>query len=181
MKNHKLPIFGFRWLSDREIERFDPMSVAPDSDHGYIIECDLYYPEELHDAHDSYPLAPEHIRIKPEDLSDYTKNLAEQCGIGLETLRELRKLCLTLKDKKHYVTHYLNLQFYVKHGMKLRKIYRVVRFSQSPWLQDFMTNVSDKRREANTKFYSSVFKSVANSVYGTSVLNISLLVVAVVL
>ena len=44
-----------------------------------------------------------------------------------------------------------------------------------------MTNVSDKRREANTKFYSSVFKSVANSVYGTSVLNISLLVVAVVL
>ena len=181
MKNHKLPTFGFRWLSDREVERFDPMSVAPDSDHGYIIECDLDYPEELHDAHDSYPLAPEHIRIKPEDLSDYTKNLAEQCGIGLETLRELRKLCLTLKDKKHYVTHYLNLQFYVKHGMKLRKIYRVVRFSQSPWLQDFMTNVSDKRREANTKFYSSVFKSVANSVYGTSVLNISLLVVAVVL
>lgn len=166
MKNHRLPTFGFTWLSDGEIERFDLMSIAPDSDHGYIIECDLDYPEELHDAHDSFPLAPEHVRIKPEDLSDYTRKLAEQCGIGMDSLSEFRKLCLTLKGKKHYVTHYLNLQFYVKLGMKLKTIHRVIRFTQSPWLEDFMSKVSEKRRDATTKFYSSVFKSIPNSVYG---------------
>ena len=57
MKHHRLPTFGFTWLSVGEIERFDLMSIAPDSDHGYIIECDLDYPEELHDAHDSFPRA----------------------------------------------------------------------------------------------------------------------------
>ena len=124
------------------------------------------YPEELHDAHDSFPLAPEHVRIKPEDLSDYTKKLAEQCGIGMDSLSEIRKSCLTLKDKKHYVTHYLNLQFYVKLGMKLKTIYRVIRFTQSPWLEDFMSKDLYERRDATTKFYSSIFKSIPNTVYG---------------
>ena len=75
------------------------MSIPSDSDHGYIIEADLDYPKELHSEQDSYPLAPEHMHINPEDLSDYTKNMADKCGINLESLREIKKLCLTLKDK----------------------------------------------------------------------------------
>ena len=166
MKNHRLPSHGYRWLTESEIERFDLMSIPSDSDHGYIIEADLEYPQELHSEQDSYPLAPEHMRINPEDLSDYTKNMADKCGINLESLREIKKLCLTLKDKNYYVAHYMNLQFYVKHGLILRKIHRVIKFTQTQWLEDFMTFASDKRIESRSKFYRTMYKGIPNSVYG---------------
>ena len=165
MKNHLLPTHGFRWLTENELENFDIMSIPQDADHGYIVECDLDYPAELHDAQESFPFAPEHIRIDSQDLSGYTKSLADHCGIGLESLREIRKLCLTLNDKRHYVAHYLNLQFYIKHGLILRKIHRVIRFTQSQWLEGFMTELADKRRDAKSKFYGTMYKSIPNSVY----------------
>ena len=40
-------------------------------DTGYFFEVDLEYPKELHDTHDQYPLAPEHIEIQESMLSDY--------------------------------------------------------------------------------------------------------------
>ena len=38
--------------------------------HGYFLEVDLDYPEELHYIHD-YPLAPEKIKIEDNMLSPY--------------------------------------------------------------------------------------------------------------
>ena len=37
--------------------------------NGYFVECDLAYPDELHDQHNSYPLAPEGLNIEAEMLS----------------------------------------------------------------------------------------------------------------
>ena len=108
------------------MERFDLMSIEPDSDKGYILECQLEYPEDIHDVTDAFGFAPEHVRINPEDLSDYTRDLAEKCGISLERLRDTRKLCLTLTDKDHYVGQYmyLNIQYYVSKGMTHKKFTR---------------------------------------------------------
>ena len=38
---------------------------------GLILEVDLEYPEELHYAHNDYPLAPEKKAINSEQMSDY--------------------------------------------------------------------------------------------------------------
>ncbi|GFV82455.1 uncharacterized protein TNCV_3982471 [Trichonephila clavipes] len=43
------------------------MNVPDDSEIGYIFEVDLEYPDELHDLHNCYPLAPEKIE---EDETD---------------------------------------------------------------------------------------------------------------
>ena len=38
---------------------------------GWILEVDLEYPEELHYAHNDYPLAPEKKAINSEQMSEY--------------------------------------------------------------------------------------------------------------
>ena len=55
--SQKLPVGEFEWyegLTEDDIRSYDP-----ESDEGYIVECDMGYPEELHDLHNDYPLAPE--------------------------------------------------------------------------------------------------------------------------
>ena len=50
---------GFKWLSRKEIDKFDVNSISEDSADEYISEVDLGYLDELHVLHNDYPLAPE--------------------------------------------------------------------------------------------------------------------------
>ncbi|GFW49822.1 uncharacterized protein TNCV_1884861 [Trichonephila clavipes] len=56
MSQH-LPTHDFSWTD----EDVNFMNVPDDSEIGYIFEVDLEYPDELHDLHNCYPLAPEKI------------------------------------------------------------------------------------------------------------------------
>lgn len=78
--------------------------------HGWILEVDLDYPVELHKVNNGYPLALEKTKIEKEWMSDYHKNLAGELGLN----QNETKLVLTLEDKKNYVIHYINLQFYLR-------------------------------------------------------------------
>lgn len=54
----KLPTGLFRFLDEEEMEEFNINSKAKDGSKGYILEVSLTYPEQLHDLHSDYPLAP---------------------------------------------------------------------------------------------------------------------------
>ena len=54
-----LPYGGFKWLNWRKIDRLDANSISKNSLTGCISEADLEYPDELHELHNDYPLAPE--------------------------------------------------------------------------------------------------------------------------
>ena len=56
-----LPVGKFRFLSEDEIAEFDLLTIPSDGGTGYIVECDLTYPDELHDLYNDYPMAPEHM------------------------------------------------------------------------------------------------------------------------
>jgi hypothetical protein len=45
------PISDFRWLSREEISRLNICNMDDNQTEGYIIECDLEYPEHLHEEH----------------------------------------------------------------------------------------------------------------------------------
>ena len=169
MAEYLLPTYGFRWLSDFEIDRLDIMAIPADSDTGYILVCDIKYPDGLHDIHDAYPMCPENIVIGEEDVSPYTKELTAECGI---TLRPGKKLCLTLRSKTHYAVHYRTLQCYLRHGLVLKQIHKVVAFRQSLWLHDFMLYTTEKRRSATNDFDSMLYKSVACNVFGKTIENV---------
>ena len=61
-----LPYNGFKWLNQKEIDRFDVNSIEENSSIGYILEVDLKYPSELHELHNGCPLAPETFEISPK-------------------------------------------------------------------------------------------------------------------
>lgn len=88
-----------------------------EQDKGYYLKVDLEYPKELHDSHDTFPCAPEHMKIEKELLSDYQKELGDELGVKYGG----KKLCLTLQDKEQYVLHYRNLKQYLDLGIKLKK------------------------------------------------------------
>ena len=52
-------------------------------------------------------------------LSSYQFNIADFHNIPIGTVK---KLLLNIFDKERYVLHYENLQFYLRLGMKLRKL-----------------------------------------------------------
>jgi len=57
-----LPVGNFRFLSKEEIAHFDVMKIPTHCDTGYIVECDLKYPPELHDL---YSATAWHRNISP--------------------------------------------------------------------------------------------------------------------
>ena len=56
-----LPYGGFKWIkvNNKVINRI--LNRSADSSYGYFLEVDLDYPEELHDSHKDFPMAPEKI------------------------------------------------------------------------------------------------------------------------
>ncbi|GFW51080.1 uncharacterized protein TNCV_3593621 [Trichonephila clavipes] len=68
MSQH-LPTHDFSWTD----EDVNFMNVPDDSEIGYIFEVDLEYPDELHDLHNCYPLAPEKIELYHPSFMEHSK------------------------------------------------------------------------------------------------------------
>ena len=162
-QSEPLPVGNFQFLSDEEISRFDLHSVAPDASTGYIIECDLEYPSHLHDLHNDYPMAPDHLTVTRDMLSPFAMSLLDDSP---HTWIPTQKLVPNLLNKTKYVTHYRNLKLYVKHGLKVTKIHRIISFDQSPWLKSWIDHCNKQRREATSDFHSDLAKLQANATFG---------------
>ena len=70
---------------------------------------DMEYPEEYHDLHNEYPLAPESLNVGNVD-----------------------KLIPNLMNKERYIIHRDNLLFYESLGLKISKVHRGITFKESP-------------------------------------------------
>jgi len=103
-----LPKSDFKWKRVMPTEE-EIVKKKENAKNGWIVEVDLEYPAELHEEHNSYPLAPEKKAVKKEWMSDYQKRLMKDLELRPP---DSKKLLLTLEDKKNYVVHYRNLQFY---------------------------------------------------------------------
>ncbi|XP_025265427.1 uncharacterized protein LOC112638265 [Camponotus floridanus] len=144
-----LPYERFEWVDD--LKSLDVMSVTEDSTIGYILEVDLDYPADAHDAHADLPFCP--TRDKPPG-------------------KRQSKLLATLYDKRRYVTHYRNLQQCVRHGLRLTKIHRALRFSQSPWLRGYVELNTRLRTNVSNDFEKNLYKLINNAVFGKTMENV---------
>ena len=161
-----LPTGGFRWLTQKQIEKLDLAKYKEDSKKGLILEVD---PEDQHNKHNDYPLAPEKVKVTESMLSEYCQNISEKYGISIGLVH---KLIPTLSKKEKYVLHYRNLQLYIDLGLKVAKVHRVLEFNQSPWLKQYIDFNTEKRKNAKNAFEKDFFKLMNNSVFGKTMENI---------
>ena len=92
-----LPMGNFRWMSEKQIKKINLGMYGADSKKGLIFEVDLEYPQELHDLHNDYPLAPDKVKVSKNMLSGYCKKIAEKYNISIGLVS---KLIPMLRDKK---------------------------------------------------------------------------------
>ena len=146
---NNLPTHRFRWKNGEDFtpEKIDEL-VKKDK-KGYLLEVDVKYPKELHENHNELPF------------------LTERMKIG-----RVEKLVPNLKDKKGYVVHIKALEQALKHGLKLKKLHRVIEFQQSRWMKAYIMLNTRLRKDAKNEFEKDFFKLMNNSVFGKTMENI---------
>jgi hypothetical protein len=164
-----LPEKDFDFLLDEQVENFDVTTVPDDGETGYFLEVDLEYPDDLHESHSDYPLAPEPRSIDPEELSPYTKSLAAK--LGVKPSSKCKKLVSSLQPKERYVVHYRTLKLYLRLGMKIKKIHRIISFTQSCWLKRYIDFNTEQRQKATNAFDRDMFKLKNNAVFGKTMVS----------
>ena len=146
----KLPVKGLRWMDD--ISKIDEDFVKDydkNDNKGYILDVDVDYPSKLQNLHSDLPFLPERMII------DNTK-----------------KLVCNLNDKKNYIVHINVLKQALDHGLKLRKVHRVIEFEQEAWLKEYIDVNTELRKKATYDFEKDFFKLMNNAVFGKTMENV---------
>ncbi|CAG8718518.1 4263_t:CDS:2 [Dentiscutata erythropus] len=121
---------------------------------------EVNYCEQGCESKEYYPMCPEQKNV-PYDW--YSSNQKEWAG---KQHSDTEKLILTLHDKNHYVIHYRNLQQCIKEGYVFEKVYQILGFEQSPWLEPYIAINTQRRAKAKNAFEKDFWKLMNNSVFG---------------
>ena len=147
-----LPVNGFRWLDSDKINEINEEFIKnynENNNKGYILEVDVKYRKRLHELHSDLPFLSERMNIN-----------------------KCKKLVCNLSNKKKYVIHVNSLKQALNHGLKLKKIYRVIEFNQKEWLKPYIDMNTKLRKAAKNDFEKDLFKLMNNSVFEKAMENI---------
>ena len=148
--SQKLPVNDFKWLEDTsEVNEESIKNYDENNDKGYILEVDVKYPRKLHDIHSDLPFLPKRMKI-------------DKC----------KKLVRSLLNKNKYVIHIKSLKQALNHGLKLKKVHRIIEFNQEAWLEPYNETNTELRKLANNPFDKDFFKLMNNAVFGKTMENI---------
>ena len=148
----KLPVNGFKWLDSDKINEINEDFIKnynEDNNKGYILEVDVKYPKRLQKLHSDLPFLSEQMEVN-----------------------KCKKLICNLFNKKKNMVHINSLKQALNHGLKLKKIHRVIEFNQKEWLKLYIDMNTELRKLAENDFEKDLFKLMNNSVFGKTMENI---------
>ena len=154
----KLPVNGFKWLENDKTAQPSAKHVInqefiknynQNDKKGYILEVDVKNPKTLRKLHSDLPFLSERMEIN-----------------------KCKKLVCNLYDKKKYVVHINSLKQALNHGLKFKKIHRIIEFNQKAWLKPYIDMNTELRTLAKNDFEKDLFKLMNNSVFGKTMENI---------
>ena len=147
----KLPVKEFKWVNDISKIDEDFLKVYNKNDNkGYILDVDVDYPSKLQNLHSDLPFLPERMVIK----------------------KSTKKLVCNLNDEKNYTVHINVLKQALDHGLKLRKVHKVIEFEQEAWLKEYIDVNTELRKKATNDFEKDFFKLKNNAVFGKTMENV---------
>ena len=103
----------------------------------------------MHELHNDLPFLPERIEIE-----------------------KVEKLVANLYVKTEYDIHRRNWKQALSHRLFLKKVHRVIKFSQNAWLKPSIDMNADLRKIAKNDFEKDVFKVMNNAVFGKTMKNV---------
>ena len=95
---------SFKWVED--LSKFNESFIKNydgNSDIGYFLEVDIDYPKRLFNLHIDLPFLPERKKVE-----------------------KVEKFICSIEDKKKYVIHISALKQALNHGLKLKKVHRII-------------------------------------------------------
>ena len=81
-------------------------------------------------------------------------------------INKCKKLICGLKSEEKYVAHISALKQALNHGLKLKKVLRVIQFNQKLWLKSCIDTNTELRKDAKNDFEKDFYKLMNNSVFG---------------
>ena len=158
-----LPTGNFKIYENNSItESFvDKVLITHDcSNIGYVLIVDLIYPDNIKHKSKNFPFCPENKIINPNKFTEYMKEHVPNPH------RSTIKLICDQTNKEYYIVHYRNLNFYLRMGMIISKVHKVVSFDQSPWLEKYIDYNTKKRAQADSDFKKDYHKNLICSFFG---------------
>ena len=157
-----LPYKNFQWSND--------LTLDPNNLKTGIYEVDIEIPKELHNKFKDYPLAPKIKSISENMLSEYQKYLNDKLNVKYN--EKDKKLILDLLPKKNYKVYYKNLEYYLKLGIKVTKVHRILTFDEKPFLKEYIDLNTELRKNSKNDLEKDLFKLMNNAIFGKSMENV---------
>ena len=146
----KLPVRDFKWSDNLSIftEEFIK-NYDENGDKGYILEVDVEYQKKLHSVHSDLPFLPERMKIN-----------------------KCEKLACNTRNKENNIIHMSSLKQALNHGLKLKKVHKVIEFEQEAWSKPYIMTNTELRMQAKNDFEKDFFKLMNNAVFGKIMENV---------
>lgn len=173
---------GISMISNRHAVANNPYikKYDPKQPHKYIIYLDannLYGLSMVQSLpHSNFEWSDE--RDSQKLIDKYAENETEGCFVKaiqkkLHISDDIcEKLVPNLEDKTDYVLDIRNLAYYVKAGLRVKKVKAVITFSQSKWLKPYIDFNTSKRAQAKNDFEKDYYKLKNNAVFGKTMENL---------